>query len=488
VISQNLKKLFKEFPDKLLIIPIVLTGLILLFIAIISSKFEYEIALDQKPIILLVLLLFSAGVVYLFLIKFIPNINSSGINILFIFVTGLILRLLFLFTPPILEDDFYRYLWDGANLANGINPYRIPPEIVINKSDDEINIPPKMQKLADESDEIIFRINHPYVRTIYPIITQMCFALAYFLKPWSVIAWKFVLLSIDVLFVFILLTILRELKVSTVWISLYWWNPLLIKEIFNSGHMDILIFPFLFLALLFSIRNNINMASVCLGLAVNVKIWPVLLLPLILKPLLSKPQKMIVPLGLFIGLLLFTLIPANPLQDLSTSSFYNYSTRWQLNDSLFKLFLYFSQTILRFLKIEPVHSQMLARIMVMTVVILTVFGMLFRKNMGERALFENCLIIVSVLFLVNPTQFPWYYCWIIPFLCIQPRFSLMLLTPLLSLYYLRYYLQSINNEMLFDNWLVWLQYIPVWIVLLIEYLLPRKFKLQDKSIYKVYEK
>jgi hypothetical protein len=247
--------------------------------------------------------------------------------------------------------------------------------------------------------------------------------------------------------------------------------------------MDILIFPLLFLALFLSIRNNFIWASVCLGLAVNVKIWPLLLLPLILKPLLKKPQKMVIPLGLFVGLLFITIIPANPLQDLSTSSFYNYSTRWQLNDSLFKLFLYFSQSIVGLLKLEPGYSQMLTRIMVMLVVLITVILVLMRKSTGKRTLFENCLIVVSVLFLVSPTQFPWYYTWIIPFLCIQPRLSLLLLTPLLSLYYLRYYLMGMNNEVLFDNWLVWLQYIPVWILLLLEYFSSLKSKAKEKVIY-----
>ena len=192
---------------------------------------------------------------------------------------------------------------------------------------------------------------------------------------------------------------------------------------------------------------------------------------------------MIVPLGLFIGLLLITIIPANPLQDLSTSSFYNYSTRWQLNDSLFKLFLFTSQSITQFIKLEQDYSQMLARFMTLMIVMTTVIMVLLRKNTGEKALFENCLIVVSVMFLVSPTQFPWYYTWIIPFLCIQPRFSLLLLTPLLSLYYLRYFLMSINNEVFFDNWLVWFQYIPVWILLLIEYLSSQKLNLQKKSIY-----
>jgi hypothetical protein len=476
VITQKLQNLFQEYPDKRLIITGLLLTLFVVLLFIISLKFDYEIASSQKPIILFVSLLFVAGVIYLYLFKILPDVKSGAVNLRFILFAGLILRILFIYTTPVLEDDFYRYLWDGANLANGMNPYRIPPETVINSIGDDSHIPPKMQELAKESGEIIYRINHPYVRTIYPVITQIFFALSYVINPWSLIAWKFVLLCVDVMFVFILVVILRQLKISPAWVSLYWWNPLILKEIFNSGHMDILIFPFLFLALSLSMRKNFIAASVLLGLAANVKIWPVLLLPLILKPLLNRPKKMIIPVGLFIGFLLLTIIPANPLQNLQTSSFFNYSTRWELNDSLFKLILLLSQAVINFIGFHPGHAQMLARLLVITMVMGTVILVLFRKNNSSGALFENSLIIITVLFLLSPTQFPWYYSWIIPFLCIYPRFSLLLFTPLLSLYYLRYFFESINNVALFDNWLVWVQYIPVWIILVKETLNQRTTK------------
>lgn len=40
-----------------------------------------------------------------------------------ILAVALLLRLMFLFSPPQLSDDIYRYLWDGSNLLQGVNPY-----------------------------------------------------------------------------------------------------------------------------------------------------------------------------------------------------------------------------------------------------------------------------------------------------------------------------------------------------------------------------
>ena len=40
----------------------------------------------------------------------------------------LIYNALLVFTPPSLSDDMYRYVWDGRVQAQGISPYRYPPE------------------------------------------------------------------------------------------------------------------------------------------------------------------------------------------------------------------------------------------------------------------------------------------------------------------------------------------------------------------------
>jgi hypothetical protein len=78
---------------------------------------------------------------------------------------------------------------------------------------------------------------------------------------------------------------------------------------------------------------------------------------------------------------------------------------------------------------------------------------------------RRCLMAIAALFLLSPTQFPWYYTWMLPLLAVSPRLSLLLLTFLLPLYYLRFYFVSLDNVGLFDNWLVWIEYVPVWILL-----------------------
>jgi hypothetical protein len=95
---------------------------------------------------------------------------------------------------------------------------------------------------------------------------------------------------------------------------------------------------------------------------------------------------------------------------------------------------------------------------------------LARKKSNEPAeLFERCLLAVAAVFLLSPTQYPWYYTWMIPFLAIRPRTSLLLLTATLPLYYLRFYFDARGKAGIFDYGIVWLEYVPVWCMIIAEW-------------------
>ncbi|HWP92937.1 MAG TPA: hypothetical protein VNN20_12160 [Thermodesulfobacteriota bacterium] len=115
--------------------------------------------------------------------------------------------------------------------------------------------------------------------------------------------------------------------------------PFLVKEIFNSGHFDLLAFPLALGAVVLSVQARYLPSIFSLALAAAVKIWPVALLPLILHPLISNLRRLILPLGLFCSLTAILFLPAY-LAGLDESSGFNaYAERWENNSSLFKLIL-----------------------------------------------------------------------------------------------------------------------------------------------------
>ena len=96
------------------------------------------------------------------------------------------------------------------------------------------------------------------------------------------------------------------------------------------------------------------------------------------------------------------------------------------------------------------------------------------KAQNPSELCGRCLLVIAAVFLLSPTQFPWYYTWLVPFLVFRPRTPLLLLTALLPLYYLRFYFDARNEVGIFDYGVVWLEYAPVWFLLIREWRIGRR--------------
>ena len=250
---------------------------------------------------------------------------------------------------------------------------------------------------------------------------------------------------------------------------IYWWNPLLVKEIFNSAHLDVLVFPFVLGALLLAAGNRHVRSVLSITLGIGIKLWPAILLPLILRPLLSKPKKLAAAVILILVLLggLFAPVYLSGLDQ--STGFIAYGERWQNNDSAFRGLIVLSELALDALGYKTFHKYALARVLVISLIALWIAFVTFGRRFRDDDLYKKSLFILAFVFLVSPTQFPWYYTWLLPFLAVAPRFSLLLPTLLLPLYYLRYYLEPIGKIDVFTNVIVWIEFVPVWIFLLLEW-------------------
>ena len=439
-----------------------------------ATHFTPESALDTLPIIKVVLILGISAVVWFFLTELTLHSRPHRLQLIWVLSLGLILRLLMFPTEPILEVDFYRYQWDGAVTANGLNPYQYSPhEVLADSSTNEI--PARYHQLEAASSGVPAKINHGHLRTIYPPVTQTAFAAAYLIKPWSLVTWRFVLLLVDLVNLVLMLMLLRHFRLSPMWIAVYWLNPLLIKEIFNSGHMDVLLFPFLLGAMYYSVVQRPYRCATALALAAAVKVWPIILAPLFLRFTWKEPRRFIAA-GLWLGgLVAFLFLPIFLTGFGEQSGFSAYSEKWQLNDSAFRLILWTSELVLPLFDIHPGHGQMWARRISTALILLATAYFTLRPQKAERSVIESALFIVTTIFLLSPTQFPWYSLWLLPFLVFVPRRSLLLLSVLLPVYYLRYYFEGAGNLPFFDNVLVWVQFLPVWYILFLEWRYARRF-------------
>ncbi|MBI2422143.1 MAG: DUF2029 domain-containing protein [Candidatus Hydrogenedentes bacterium] len=436
-----------------------------------SRRFPYGANMADRPILLLVALLIAASLPYFASILLALKRGPVACLLPWIFLCGLGMRALLLPSAPILEDDSFRYLWDGAVTANGFNPYAYVPDDLLQGE----GAPDRLRQLASEAGIIFQRINHPWLSTIYPPGAQFIFAIAHTLVPWSLAALKFLYLVIDVCTFTVLLRALHATGLPATHVVIYWWNPLLIKEFYNSAHMDVLLMPLLAALLLAMLTNSAWRGGLLLSLAMATKIWPVLFAPLLTCACARSNlwRAILAVCALGAGAALLVPLAASRVHG-EASGLAAYGNGWEMNDALFMLFPWLTAqgSSLFGGDLAPALAHRAGRMAATGIVAFVMLwqalrwvrveqGQVHRNAFLPRAL----LIITATLFLVSPTQFPWYFSWMLPFLVFVPSPGLLLLTATLPLYYLRFYLDARDHVALFHHGVVWIEFVPVWLVL-----------------------
>jgi alpha-1,6-mannosyltransferase len=433
-------------------------------LAVLSSQFEYGSPMLERPIRTAVAMLMGMGVVYLFAIHFAQRVTPTRRLAVWIVLVGLAMRMAYVPSTPILENDFYRYLWDGAVTAHGINPYRIPPLDALDEAD---HVPSKLHELGRESGVVLKRVNHAEVATIYPPVAQAVFAAAHLAAPWSLVGWRIVLLAFEMLSLVLIWRTLRTFGWPPGLAAVYWWNPLVAKEVLNSGHMDALLVPPLLLLFHALARNRAVGSMFLVGLASAIKVWPVLLAPLVVRNLRAQRYRIAGAVLIGTGTILALYVPVIAAAEVGwDSGFLRYAEEWENNDALFMLVHAAAASSLRGLgNASPETAGWVARLAAAGLVTAVALGCAVRRA-GDSGTLAGCFLwIATALFMLSPTQFPWYYLWLMPFLVFVPRPSLLLLTALLPLYYLRFRYRAAGNVDVFDQAIVWIEFGPVLLLL-----------------------
>jgi len=409
-------------------------------LAALSYGFPYGAALSETPFALYVIVALIASGVWAALPFILRRRQGARSAVLFILLIGLIMRGAMFFSLPVLEDDSYRYLWDGAVTANGLDPYaHAPAEAAANTGPLAPPSAPisgdlaRLQEIAADNPVPHSRINYPYVSTIYPPLAQAAFAVAYLIDPFGMTGWRAVLLAADLITMGLLLLLLRAHRRDVVWSSVYWWNPIVILHGFGAGHMDLLLLPFLLAALLLATRKQIQWASVALAGAAAVKLWPVLLFPLIVRPLLRRPLALILSSVLFAAVITVALWPQLVHVVRPEAGLNAYASEWRTHAFLFAIL----EDVVLVSLADPGQS---ARLVVAGVIIALTGWLALSRADRPDALPALVTAIIAALIFLSPTGYPWYLIWLAPLLSIRPHPGLLGLVALAPLYWLRFYL------------------------------------------------
>lgn len=278
-------------------------ALIYVVIASLSSRFEFYADFQQRPMLLVLGLLATAFVLHIVSLR--SALLESDLSAItrHVLLGGVLFRAILLPSSPIQEVDIYRYLWDGAVVASGHNPYRLSPQQVLELRKDSEGSPELMEiaELKEQGPscrEVLARIHFGELITVYPPVSQAVFGLASAFIPANasisqrVITMKVVLIFFDLGTLCLVLLILGRMQQHPAWAILYGWSPLTLKEFANSGHLDSIAVFFTTAAIVSLIvglaasRSRSQLlclagSAILLGLGVGAKLYPVVLVPVL---------------------------------------------------------------------------------------------------------------------------------------------------------------------------------------------------------------
>jgi hypothetical protein len=436
-------------------------------LAVHSDRFDWQLPVERMPAATLSLGLAAAGLVYLAILPAIRHSLAQPADVqerlvALMLAIGLGLRLLLFFSEPALEDDYNRYLWEGALTANGISPYAISPDEAQQTADNT-----RLAELAQEGAPVLARVNHPHHTSIYPPVAQAAFALAYLISPWSLEAWRLITLACDAATMTLLLLLLKAAGQPALWAALYWWNPLVIKELVNSAHMDGLVVALVLSGLLLSVRRHHGWALFAIGLAMGAKLWPVVLLPLILRPLWPRTLPVAAAITLIGVIACLWVLPAWMGGLDSQSGFVAYARHWSTNSALLPMLEKASGQLLRPFGLEQ-QAWAAARGAVAVGLAAVALWQAGRPITGAKDQLERAGLVTLWLVLLSPAQFPWYAIWVLPFAVFKPRLGVLAATITLPLYYMSFHLMARGSYWVFKDWVVWGIWVPIWVLLAAE--------------------
>ena len=260
--------------------------------------------------------------------------KTSFINVRYLIWVGIAFRFLHLFSVPNLSDDYTRFLWDGRLIVEGINPYDDVPEVILEKG------------VLDSSNVVVnglfTTLNSPDRHTIYPPINELIFTISAFVGYKSIyvgiITMKVILFLFELLSLFLIVKILRLLKLDDRNVLLYALNPLIIIELIGNLHFEGTMMCFTLLAFYWYLKNRFEISAVALGFAICSKILPLLFLPLLFRRIgFKKTMIYSIIVGITVLLLFTPLFNASFLPHF-IESFKLYFGLFEFNASLYYLF------------------------------------------------------------------------------------------------------------------------------------------------------
>ena len=326
---------------------------------------------------------------------------------------GLAFRLAFIAAIPNLSQDFYRFLWDGRMLIQGINPYLFTPDYLLNDPTATLKFSmPQAQELFNGMGNL----NASHFSN-YPPINQLFFAIAGLFAGKSILGslviLRVIMIVADLGILYLGTKLLEKLSLPVSNIFWYFLNPFVIIELTGNLHFEGVMLFFVIWSLYLLHRGRWFWAALLLAVSVGVKLIPLLFLPLFFQYFRQEKSlgQGFWPFTKFclvvLGVVLVVFVPF--LSNEFILNFTNTVNLWfqnfEFNASIYNIvkwigFEYYDTNL-----IKPYGS--ISPFLVIAAIVTLTF---FRKNRTTKELITAMLFGIAIYFLVATTVHPWYVC------------------------------------------------------------------------------
>jgi glycosyltransferase involved in cell wall biosynthesis len=311
------------------------------------------------------------------------HLSKNKISINFVFLTGILLRILSLFFNPSLTEDFYRTIWDSYLILSGINPYSFSPNF-LNAS---MNLPDEIKTILPFMNSGNYNSFYLPIQELFSVLTIGCWGLESALSGLKVF---FVIVDIGNLY------ILRKiLNLDSAPLFYYAWSPFVLLEGVSNLHFEVIVLLFLLLYLMY-LKLNPKLGTFFYTLAVGTKLIPILFLPYIL--LKDRFKRAILFLLFIFGIWIYFLFP-------------NLSEQWENGIGLysqhfefFSSFNYLFRILLAQFNISYANTGLIVwGLLALILLILNIYA-IHHKLPPEKTFF-----LIYTFFLLGTTVLhPWY--------------------------------------------------------------------------------
>ncbi|MFD0965136.1 mannosyltransferase [Pseudofulvibacter geojedonensis] len=340
-------------------------------------------------------LIFSFSFLFgLFLYQF--NKISSWKLLVFIAIA---FRLIFLFAIPNLSQDFYRFIWDGRMLLNGLNPYLyLPQDFILGN----YIIPNQANELVNGMQEL--NASH---YSNYPPLNQLCFLIAALLFNnnilGSIIVMRVLLIVADIGILYIGKKLLISLNLNPKFIFFYLLNPFIIIELIGNLHFEGFMIFFLLWGIYLFQKGKWKIAALLIACSISIKLLPLLFLPLFFSRL--KINELITFYSVIGGLTIIFFIPF-----LSEELIHNYSKsiglwfgQFEFNGSFHNLIKYIGK------QFDVINiTKILGKTTPILVFVYVIYLSLKRKIENTITLISFMVLTLSFYLFTTATVHPWY--------------------------------------------------------------------------------